>query len=137
MELHGHLGYPLGKTLPSAHVDGDTGPAPVVDTELHGHVGLGRAVGVDPVLLSIAGDLFAPNPAPLVLAAHDLVVDLLGRQDLHGPQGLDLLVTDAGGVEGGGRLHERHGQHLHDVVLHDVAQRTRLLVEAASVLDSQ
>ena len=40
------------------------------------------------------------------------------------------------GVHAGRRLHHGERQHLHDVVLHDVAQRAGRLVEAAAVLDA-
>ena len=52
-------------------------------------------------------------------------------------QELDLLVPDVLGVHAGRRLHERERQHLHDVVLDDVAQRAGRLVEAAAVLDAE
>src|SRR5205085_1501665 len=133
VELHGHLRHPLGEVLAGADIDRDPRPAPVVDPQAHGDVGLGGGVGVDPLLLPVALDLLALDPALAVLAPDHVEGHLLGGEDVDRPQRLDLLVPDAVGVERGGRLHEGEGQHLHDVVLDDVAQGPRPLVEAAPV----
>ena len=59
--------------------------------------------------------------------------DLVFGQDVDRLERLDLLVADAIGVERGRWLHEREREHLHHVVLHDVAQGAGLLVEAPAV----
>ena len=94
-------------------------------------------MGIDALFLAVADDLFAADPPAGVLGPHFHGLHLFGLDNLHGLQGLDLLVADAVGVEGDRRLHERHRQHLHDVVLHDVAQGAGLLVEAAPMADAE
>ena len=88
---------------------------------------------VDAYLVAVAGRLFAPDPPGRVLSPHHVEGDLVDRQHVDRLQRLDLLVADAAGVERGRWLHEREREHLHDVVLHDVAQRARPLVEAPAV----
>ena len=81
--------------------------------------------------------LVAVDHARRVLGPHRLVHRLVGSGDVDGVQQFDLLVADAVGVGTGGGLHEGESQHLHDVVLHDVAERPCRLVEPAPVLDAQ
>ena len=59
------------------------------------------------------------------------------RRDHDRPEGLDLLVADALGVDRAGRLHEGQRQHLHHVVLDDVAQGAGSFVEAAALFDAE
>ena len=88
---------------------------------------------VDAHRVAVAGHLFAPDPPGRVLRPHHVLSDLVDGHHVHRLERLHLLVADAIGVEGRRRLHEREREHLHDVVLHDVAQRARLLVEAPAV----
>ena len=53
------------------------------------------------------------------------------------PQHLDLLVADGVGREVDRRLHGRERDELEQVVLDDVADRARLLVEAGAALDAE
>ena len=136
-ELEGDLGHPLGQALARAHVDGHPGPAPVVDPQPHGHVGLGCAVGGDALLLPVAGHGLAHDPARSVLGPHHVGAYVLRAHDLHRPQSLHLLVPDAFGVDARRWLEEGEGQDLQDVVLDDVAQRPGRLVEPAAVAHAQ
>ena len=102
-----------------------------------GHVGLGLAVRGDVLLLAVADHRLAVDGARRVLAAHRLVDGLVGGGDVDGLEQLDLLVADAVGVGAGRGLHQGQREHLHDVVLDDVAQRAGRLVEAAPVLDAR
>ena len=54
----------------------------------------------------------------------------------HRAQELHLLVANHFGVEVRGRLHADDRDQLHDVVLHDVAQRAGLLVVRTATLDA-
>ncbi len=127
----------FGKALAGAHEDGHARPTPVVDLELHGHVGLGAAVGRHAVLLPVADHLLALGPPGVVLGPDHVGQDLLGRRNLDRPQGLDLLVADALGVDGRRWLHQGERQHLQDVVLDDVPQSPCRFVEPAPMLDSE
>ncbi len=136
LKLQGHLGQPFGQPLARADVDGHPGPAPVVDGELEGHVGLGLAGRAHALLLAVAGDGVALDPAAVVLGPYGDVGDVGELGHHHRAQGLHLLVTDALSVYGPRRLHEGEREHLHDVVLHDVAQSPGRLVEAAPLFDA-
>ena len=137
LELERHLGRPLGQSLPRPDVDGDPGPPPVVDGQLHGHIGLGPAVGIDVGLVAVAGDGLAADGPGRVLAPHRRPHGLVDARDDDGLEELDLLVPDALGLDLGRRFHEGQGQDLHDVVLDDVPQRAGRLVETAPVLDPE
>ena len=78
----------------------------------------------------------AVDPAPRVLPAHRVRERVVGVHGAHGPQELHLLVADRLGAEVRRSLHAQDGEQLHDVVLDDVAQRPRLLVEAGAGLDA-
>ncbi len=81
---------------------------------------------------------FSPSMMPCgVLGPYRLVHRLVRGGDVDGLEQLDLLVADAVGVGAGGGLHQGEGQHLHDVVLHDVAEGAGRLVEPAAVLDPE
>ena len=54
----------------------------------------------------------------------------------HRAEQLHLLVANHLGMEVRRRLHAHDRDQLHDVVLHDVAERTRLLVVRATTLDA-
>ena len=138
LELQGHLGDPLGQPLAGADVDRHAGPAPVVDLELHGHVGLGLAVGVDALLLAVAGHRAGPRtsrrrtgPAPRRSATSSGVGISTARRALTFSSRMPWASMVAG------RLHQGERQDLHDVVLDDVAQGAGGLVEAAPVLDAE
>ena len=62
------------------------------------------------------------------LAAHDVC----GVERPHGLEHLGLLVADRLGVGAGRRFHGQQGDHLQHVVLHHVADRAGLFVEAAA-----
>ena len=138
MELQGHLGHPGGQPLAGAHVDGDPGPPPVLDPQPQGHEGLGLAVGGHALLLAVADDGGTRRSTPAVYWAR---TDRSTASSVVGMYTAFSSFTFSSrmcvGVHAGGRLHQGEGQHLHDVVLDDVAQGPRRLVEAAAVLDPE
>ena len=69
----------------------------------------------------------------VVLAAH--VVGRVGRRDR--AEERDLRVLDRLRVAARRRLHRARGDHLHEVVDDDVAQRADRVVEVAAVLDAE
>ncbi len=72
-EQHGDLGDPAGEPLAGAQVERDAGPAPGLDLEAHGGVGLGAAVLGDALLGAVGRDALAGQPALVVLAADGVV----------------------------------------------------------------
>jgi hypothetical protein len=76
LELDADLGSAL-EALAGADVEGNAGPAPVVDFELDGGVGLGAGFGIDAILLAVAGDILA-RFAGAVLAADGVVMGMAG-----------------------------------------------------------
>ena len=59
LELDGDLGERAWQALAGADVEGNACPAPVVDFELEGGIGLGAGLGVDAVFLAVAEDVLA------------------------------------------------------------------------------
>ena len=121
------------QTLAGPDVERRVGPAPVVDEELRGDERLGRRVGRDPGLLAGSRAPRSPSTKPGPYWPAD---DVLRAGRVDGAQHLDLLVADGVGREVDRRLHRRQRDELQQVVLDDVADRARLLVEAGAALDA-
>ena len=117
------LGLGRRQVLSRADEERNARPAPVVDVEAQGGVGLGRRVRGDAVGVEVA----------LVLPAD--VVGGVGGSD--GAEDRELRVLERLGVTPGGGLHGRDGDDLHDVVDDDVTQRADGVVEVAPVLDPE
>ena len=112
-----------GSRLPVRMKNGTPGPAPVLDVEPERGVRLGGGAG---------GDTLD------VLVAVVLTADVVGRVGLDDrAEQRDLRLLDGGQVAARRRLHRRGGDDLHEVVDHDVAQRTDRVVEAAAVVDAE
>ena len=112
-----------GQVLTRADEERDSRPAPVVDLEPYGRVGLrGRVVGHS-----------VDRPVALVLSAHVLLRVGLGHGPVDGHQGIlqDRRVPRGEGLHGG-RAH-----HLHQVVHHHVAHGSHGIVEMAPVLHAE
>ena len=136
LERHRDLGDLARQPLAGPEIDGDAGPAPVVDLEPERRVGLrGRVLG-DAVLLEVASHRLALRHARRVLRPHGHVGHVLGLGGVNRVQHLDLLVADVVGREGHGRLHAEQRQQLEHVVLHEVAQGAGLVVVAGPRADA-
>src|SRR5262245_10058147 len=125
-EVDVDLGQALGELLARAQVERHALPAPAVDHEAHGGEGRGLRVGGDAVLLAVAA----------VLAADAVVGDVVEVEVADRAQDLGLLVADVVGGERGRYLHGDEGHDLEQVVLDDVADHARGLVERAAALDA-
>src|SRR4029450_3038368 len=80
------------------------------------------------------------DPADLaarVLPSHDQPLEVRGVERTDRPKRLHLLVADRAGVERRRWFHRRQREYLQEVVLEDVAQRSRLLVEGPAMLDAE
>jgi len=117
------LGLRRREELPGADEERNARPAPVLDLEAESGVGLGRRALRDAVDVQIA----------LVLATD--VVRRVGRADRL-EEGDDAVLDRLGGATGRG-LHRGRGDHLHDVVDDDVAERADRVVEVPAVGDAE
>ncbi len=120
------------QALAGADVERRVGPAPVVDVELGATYVSVVESGATPFSSRYDDDLLRLDPAAAVLAADDAL--RAGR--VQRPQHLHLLVAHAVGGEVDRRLHRGQGEELQEVVLEDVADRARLLVERRAALDA-
>ena len=77
------------------------------------------------------------TPGSLQVAAELAAHEVAGLERRDGLQHLHLLVADRLAVGAHRRLHREVAQHLEQVVLHDVADRARLVVELAAALDAE
>ena len=114
----------MRESFPRADVERHAGPAPVVDVELEREVRLDVALGRDALLLPVAGNLDPADLAACVSPPNDDAPELGGIEWPDRPQRLHLLVADRVGVERSRWFHRRQRQHLEEVVLEDVAQRS-------------
>ena len=115
VERDRHDAGALGHLLAGSQVEGNAGPAPVVDLALERHEGLGVGVIGDALVVLVS----------LVLAANDIVdVD---RE--HRTEDLVLLLVDGPGFERRRRFHRDEGEDLEEVRHDHVAEGARRLVE--------
>ena len=135
-KLDDDFGGALREALAGAEVEGNAGPAPVVDLEFQRDEGFGVGVGCDVGLAAIAGNMFAVDGAFVVLAADGVGENILGHERLNGVEDFGLFVADFVGVEGDGRLHRGHGEELEEMVGNHVAKGAGGFVEAAAMFDA-
>ncbi len=117
------LGLRGGKLLARADEPRHARPAPVVDVQPHGRIGLRRRVLGDALDVEVS----------VVLPAY--VVSRIGVLDRSEQR--ELRVLERVGVVARRRLHRREGDHLHEVVHDDVAQCTDGVIEAPAVLHAE
>src|SRR5712664_1332581 len=135
-EMHDDFrGAPL-EALSGAEIEGHSGPAPVVDLQLHGHERFGIRVRRDVGFAAIAVHGRAIDGAGTVLAAHHAGEHFFGAERLDGVQDFSLFVAHFVGVEGDGRFHGGHGEELEEMVGHHVAKGAGGFIEAAAMLDA-
>ena len=123
--------------LSGPHVEGHVGPAPVLDLELHGRVGLGLRVGRDLRLGAVGRHPLSVDDPLAVLAAHRALDDVLGSHLPDGVEHLHLLVAHRLGGERRRRLHGHQGEELEDVVLDHVPDHPCAVVVVAPPLHAQ
>ena len=129
------LGDLAREALAGAQVEGDAGPAPVVDFQAQRRKRLrGRALA-HAVLFEISRDVLAAGVPGGVLRARGDLGDLVGLGRMDRVQDLDLLVADFLGGEAHRGLHCDVAEQLEHVVLDQVAQRPGLVVEAGAGTD--
>ena len=125
-EDNNDLGGTGGQSLAGAKIEGDAGPAPVIDLYFESGVGFRSGLRIDAVALAVA----------FVLGA-----DGAGTYDFHlgGGNGAEhfyfLIVNGLGGKVGGG-LHGGDGEKLHHVVLHHVAHGADTVIEGPAGTDA-
>ncbi len=123
LQRHGHLRRRDRQTLAGPDEERDAVPAPGVDVQTDGGEGLDVRIGRDPRLAPVAGELSADEVLPI--------------ERPHAPEGLHLLVADRLVIGREGRLHGEETHDLEQVVLHDVPDRARLVVEFPPTLDAE
>ena len=131
LELHANLGLLLVERLAGLHDERNTVPPLVLD-ERHESAerGAARILG-DRVVLLVRGLAAVER---LAILSDD---DILGLDGRDGAEHTDLLVTDVLGAEGNGALHGEEGEHLKQVVLHDVADNAELIEVSTTALCSE
>eukprot|EP00166_Cyanidium_caldarium_P003890 ctg_381.g135 len=123
LEGDAHLRQPLVQCLAGLDQDRHAVPAPVADVDATG----GKC-----------GRLAVGGHARLVQIPQILTDDEIGRlQHVHRTQHLHLFQVDVVGVQRCGRLHGEQCQHLQQVILHDVADDTKVVKVAGAPLDAK
>src|SRR5208282_518849 len=135
-KLYHDLSITHRHTLAGSQVEGNVGPAPVVDQQFHGDEGLGARIRGDIGLGPVGGDALAVFGALAILAAHAAAEDVFIAGGLDGVENFGLLVADGVGVAGDGRLHGGEADELHDVVGHHIAQRAGVIEISAAAFEA-
>src|SRR5665648_65201 len=73
--------------------------------------------------------------ASAILPPHDALLNRATRNRTHGVEHVHFLVANLIGIERDHRLHRHETKELHQVILHHVAQRSRVVVIAATMFD--
>ena len=132
-EVDADFGGLFGELFADAEVEGDAFPAPVVDVDADGGVGLGHGVRGDAVFFAVAWDGFAAGGAGGVLSADDIAGDVGGVfEGAEGFEDLDFFVADSVGGEVGRGFHGGEHDELEEMVLDHVAEAAGLVVIAAA-----
>ena len=116
-----------------AQIEGNAFPTVVFDFGFDGDVGFGEAVLRNVDFLQIAVHAFGGG----VLSAHDVFVDGFDGQRFQRLDDFDFFIAYRVGIQAGGGFHRSHAQHLHQVVLHHVAQRAGNVVELAALFHTE
>src|SRR5256885_16524022 len=105
-KLDGDFRDAFGEALSRSEVEGNIGPAPVVDAEVKGDERFGVRVRGELRFVAIRSEFFAVYVAFTILAANHGLQDGFGRGRRDGVKNFRLLVTDGVGFEGEiGRAH--------------------------------
>ena len=135
LEDHGDLGDAPAEALAGAQVERHARPAARVDLERDRGVGLGRRLGVHPVLFEEAE---RPSRRPATRRrtgrARSSGARSFGQRD--GREHLLLLGAEVLRVEGDRLLHGGERQQLQQVVLDDVARGADAVVVAGAAADA-
>jgi hypothetical protein len=132
----GDLRLAGGQVFSGPEVERDAGPAPVVDLDTAGDVGLDIRISGDVRLAAVVAGRPAEHRASRVLPPHGFGHGLVVPQRTDRPQQVGLLVANLVSVERDRRLHGGHGEQLEHVVRNHVAQRAGLFVEPAAAFDA-
>src|SRR6202011_3691624 len=93
-KLNNDFGGALLEALAGAKIEGNSGPAPVVDLQLEGDEGFGVGVRSHVGLAAVTNHRLAANGAGAVLAANHTGEHVFGTERLHSVQDFRLLVAD-------------------------------------------
>src|SRR5262249_51648962 len=120
MQLDQDLRAGHGQAFARPDVEGHTAPAPRIDLQLERSKRLHLRGWGDTAFAAIAVEL----------PAHQVLLFQWGDS----PQHLDLFIPDGFTVGAYRRLHRQVGQDLEQMILDDVADRTRLIIKRAPSL---
>src|SRR5215813_7778235 len=123
MQLDKDLRTGHGQAFSRPDIEGHASPPPRIDLQLERSKRLHLRGWGDPVFAPIAAELPADNIPRLQWA--------------DGPQDLDFFVPYGFAIGSHWRLHRQVGQNLEQMVLHDVADRARLIIKRAPPLDAE
>ena len=136
-EIQHDFGHFAGHAFAGAQIKRHTRPARVVDFGFNRHIGFGVAAGGHLVLIQIACQGFAFFFAGNILAAHHIFIHISRSERLERFHHFEFFIAHGIGIEAGRRFHSRHTQHLHQVVLHHIAQGAGDVVKLAALFHAQ
>ena len=119
-EREHHFTETFGESFACTDVEGHPLPAPVVDEELHRHIGFGGAVRFNSRFLAIPRKRVGLSSPRTVLPANAAVPGLKFVREMGCLQHLGFFIADRFRIEPSWRLHRCDGQHLGEMVLHHV-----------------
>src|ERR1700675_377806 len=124
-----------GKPLPGTEVERHPLPAPVVEEQPERHKCLRLGIRQYAVFFAIARYFLAANQTLAVLPTDDALMDGVSVNWTNGMEHIHFLVANLIGIEGNHWFHGHETQELHQVILHHVTQRPRMVVIAPTIFD--
>ena len=93
------FGASLGEPFAAAEIEGDSGPAPVVDVEAEGYIGLDIRLGGDVFFLAVADDILSVDVAGSILASDDAAFEVLRGKGADRLEDFHFFVADGSGAQ--------------------------------------
>src|SRR5262249_55114492 len=121
LELDGNFSVTARHPLTCAEINGNAGPAPVINAELERDKGFSAGCRIHACFLPVSRKALAFGSVPGPILSTDAIMDyVFCAHWTNGMQHLRLFVAYRIGCEGDGRLHRSESNQLHDVVGHHV-----------------
>ena len=129
--------HTFGHAFACAQIKWHTRKSPIVDFGFQCNISFGVAVDGHTCFRCVVLRRFALRNACGVLTAHDVVLNVFQRPRLERAQDREFFITNAVGIHPRRRVHGDETQQLQQMILHHIAQRTRLVIKLRTTLHTE
>src|SRR5229473_2303454 len=136
-ELDHDLRAAFSEALAGSNVEGDAGPAPVVDQKFARDKSLGLGCRIHAGFFAVAQRRLIPEFSGSILPANHRLRDHFQIEGADGLQHLQFFVAHGCCIKRRGRFHCNQGCQLQDVALNHVPERAGRFIETAAALNTE